>query len=247
MHVGALCGAGVPVVVYVLSQHGEPHGEMEPVENVLGAGRHVRRQVPDRVAAIGQGRDVLVHLQSLFAQHLAEPPVDRAARERRFHKPCVGVEPFHRHLETPSGVVVIEAGRILADQYPLDGVRDQRQVVHGVQARRSPPAGRRPHRRYTAGSACRRPQAGVPRREARAPTRRTCRRRTGTWRSCETGTPPAARRSTPRTGPVPRIGRREWRTRTGGCLPTPSRAGRRRAARAATQTPARGRGARSSG
>ena len=52
--------------------NGEPHGEMEPVENVLGARRHVRRQVPDRVAAIGQERDVLIHLQALFAQDLMQ-------------------------------------------------------------------------------------------------------------------------------------------------------------------------------
>ena len=71
----------------------------------------------------------------------AEPSVDRAARERRFQKSCAGAEPFHRHLETPSGIVVIKAGGILADQYPLDGVRDQRQVVHGVEARRLVTAG----------------------------------------------------------------------------------------------------------
>ena len=71
----------------------------------------------------------------------AEPSVDRAARERRFQKSCAGAEPFHRHLETPSGIVVIKAGGILADQYPLDRVRDQRQVVHGVEARRLVTAG----------------------------------------------------------------------------------------------------------
>ena len=105
----------------------------------------------------------------------------------------------------------------------------------------------RPHRRCTAGSACRRPHTRVPRRESRAPTRRTCRRRTGTWRSCETGSATAARRSTRRSGQVPRIGHREQRTRTGGCLPSPSPAGPRRAARAMSWSPARRRGARSSG
>ena len=59
----------------ILSQHGEPHGDVEPVEHVLGTGGHVRGQVPDRVAAIGQERDVLVHLQSLFAQNLMQAPL----------------------------------------------------------------------------------------------------------------------------------------------------------------------------
>ena len=58
-----------------LSEHGEPHGQMEPVENVLGTGGHIRRQVPDRVAAVGQERDVLIHLQALFAQHLMQAPL----------------------------------------------------------------------------------------------------------------------------------------------------------------------------
>ena len=47
---------------------------MEPVENVLGARRHVRRQVADGVAAVGQERDVLVQLQALFAQYLVQTP-----------------------------------------------------------------------------------------------------------------------------------------------------------------------------
>ena len=56
----------------VLPEHGEPHGQMEPVEDVLGTGGHVRRQVPDCVAAVGQERDVLIHLQALLAQHLMQ-------------------------------------------------------------------------------------------------------------------------------------------------------------------------------
>jgi len=81
---------------------------------------------------------------------------------------------------------------------------------------------------------------------SRAPTHRTCRRRTGTWRSCESASATAPRRTTRRTGQVRRIARPEPRTRTGGCLPSPSPAGPPRAARAMTPTPARGRGARSS-
>ena len=35
---------------------------MEPVEDVLGTPAHTRGQVAHRVAAIGEERDVLVHL-----------------------------------------------------------------------------------------------------------------------------------------------------------------------------------------
>ena len=59
----------------ILSQHGEPHGDMEPVEHVLGTGGHIRSQAPDSVAAIGQERNLLVHLQSLFAQNLVQAPL----------------------------------------------------------------------------------------------------------------------------------------------------------------------------
>ena len=38
----------------------------------MPTGGHVRRQVPDRVAAVGQERDVLIHLQALLAQHLMQ-------------------------------------------------------------------------------------------------------------------------------------------------------------------------------
>ena len=105
---------------------------------------------------------------------------------------------------------------------------------------------RRPHRRCTEGSACRRAQPAAPRRGARAPTSSSCRRRTEAGRSCETGSSTTPDRPVHRTGTVPRIVRREPRTRTGGCPPSPSPAGPRRAARATTWIPARQRGARPS-
>ena len=81
-----------------------------------------------------------------------------------------------------------------------DGTIITRPAAH---THRIPPAGMPPHRRHTADSACRAPQPGVPRHESRAPIRRTCRRRTGTWRSCETASPTAPRQSTRRSGQVP--------------------------------------------
>ena len=56
----------------ILFEDGEPHGNMEPVENVLGARRHIRCHAPDTVLAIGQERDLLVHLQSLLLQHFMQ-------------------------------------------------------------------------------------------------------------------------------------------------------------------------------
>ena len=152
----------------------------------------------------------------------AEPSVDRAARERRFQKSCAGAEPFHRHLEDAIGYRRHQGRRNPCRSVPARPCprptpdrpwRPGPSPRHGGCGRRrdrhSPPGGRRPHRRCTAGSACRHPNTCVPRRESRAPTGRTCHRRTGTWRSCETGSATAARRSDAplRSGPAYRTPR----------------------------------------
>ncbi len=39
---------------------------------MLGAGRHEFRHAADAVLAVGQERDLLVHLQALFPQHVVQ-------------------------------------------------------------------------------------------------------------------------------------------------------------------------------
>ena len=102
----------------------------------------------------------------------AEPPVDRAARERRFQKPCVGAEPVHRHSPDAIGYRRHRGRRSPCRSVPVRRCprpppgRPWRRVPSPPPGgrgrrrdRRSPPAGRRPHRRCTAGSACRCGQA----------------------------------------------------------------------------------------
>ena len=59
----------------VLAHDGDAHGDMEPVQQVLGGWGHVSRHVPDRIAAIGQEGDRLVFLPSLVLQDLVQPPL----------------------------------------------------------------------------------------------------------------------------------------------------------------------------
>ena len=68
----------LPVVVMggkalgALPQHRDAHGDVEPVEHVLGAGRHEFRHAADAVLAVSQERDLLVHLQALFLQCIVQ-------------------------------------------------------------------------------------------------------------------------------------------------------------------------------
>jgi hypothetical protein len=52
-------------ITRVLAKHGQTHGDMEPVENVLGRRRDKFRQRTDLRATIGQEGDILVRLQTL--------------------------------------------------------------------------------------------------------------------------------------------------------------------------------------
>ena len=57
----------------VLAEHGQPHGDVEPVQHVLAAGADQLRERLDLVAPVGQERDVLVRLQPLARQDLEQP------------------------------------------------------------------------------------------------------------------------------------------------------------------------------
>src|SRR4051794_33503883 len=57
----------------VLAQHGQSHGDVEPVEVILGTGRDPIQEAADAVAAIGQEGQALVHPQILAVQHLEQP------------------------------------------------------------------------------------------------------------------------------------------------------------------------------
>ena len=64
-----LCGQALGV----LAQHGQSHGDVEPVEIILGTGRNPVQEAADAVAAVGQEGEALVHPQVLGAQHLEQP------------------------------------------------------------------------------------------------------------------------------------------------------------------------------
>jgi hypothetical protein len=55
-----------------LTQHGEPHSDMKPVQNVRSKGTVTFCQIAHRVSSIREKCDGLVHLQSLRLQHLKE-------------------------------------------------------------------------------------------------------------------------------------------------------------------------------
>jgi len=59
----------------VLAHDGDPGGDMEPVEQMLGLRIEVERQVAYVVPAVGEEGNLLVHLHPLGAQYLEEPPL----------------------------------------------------------------------------------------------------------------------------------------------------------------------------
>ena len=56
----------------VLTQYGQAHGDVNPIQHVLGFRGHQLRQGPHLLAAIGQEGDILVCLQSLAFQKLEQ-------------------------------------------------------------------------------------------------------------------------------------------------------------------------------
>ena len=70
---GCFDGIVVGQALGVLPEHGQPHGNVEPVQVMLAAGRQVAHERANAVAAVGQHRDRLIHWQPLAPQHLAEP------------------------------------------------------------------------------------------------------------------------------------------------------------------------------
>ena len=57
-----------------LGQHGDPHREVEPVQQVLGLRVEVAGQVADVFAAVGEEGDLLVGLHPLGGKHVEQPP-----------------------------------------------------------------------------------------------------------------------------------------------------------------------------
>ena len=70
---GCFKGIVVRQALGVLTKHGQPHGNVEPIQVMLAAGRQVARERANAVTAVGQHRDRLILRQPLAPQHLAEP------------------------------------------------------------------------------------------------------------------------------------------------------------------------------
>ena len=60
--------------LHILLHHGDPHGDMEPVQDMLGGRGHVLGQVNNRIAAICHERHRLVFLPALLFQDLMKSP-----------------------------------------------------------------------------------------------------------------------------------------------------------------------------
>ena len=60
--------------LHILLHHGDPHGDMEPVQDMLGGRGHVLGQVDNRIAAICHERHRLVFLPALLFQDLMKSP-----------------------------------------------------------------------------------------------------------------------------------------------------------------------------
>jgi hypothetical protein len=58
-----------------LAQDGQAHGDVEPVDVVLGLGVEVAGDVADVLAAVGEEHDLLVVLHPLGAQQLVQAPL----------------------------------------------------------------------------------------------------------------------------------------------------------------------------
>ena len=79
----------------VLAHDGDAHGDVEPVEEMLGCRCHVLCHVPHRIAAISQEGDSLVFLPSLLFQDLVQTPLWPAVVG--VNKAEVAVWPIGRH------------------------------------------------------------------------------------------------------------------------------------------------------
>ena len=67
--VGGRLGCGAQALGQ-LGQHGDPHRDVEPVQQVLGLRIEVAGQVADVFAAVGEEGDLLVGLHPLGGEHL---------------------------------------------------------------------------------------------------------------------------------------------------------------------------------
>ncbi len=56
-----------------LVHHGQAHGDVEPVDQVLGLGVQVEGKLPDVGAAVGEEGDLLVGLHALGLEELEKP------------------------------------------------------------------------------------------------------------------------------------------------------------------------------
>src|SRR5450759_4778216 len=56
-----------------VGHHGDPHGDVEPVEQVLGLRVQHPRQVADVLAAVGEERDLLIRRHAVSGEHLEQP------------------------------------------------------------------------------------------------------------------------------------------------------------------------------
>jgi hypothetical protein len=55
-------------------EHGQPHREMKPVQEMLRVWVQIELEIPHGVAAIGEKSNLLVELVALQLEHLEEPP-----------------------------------------------------------------------------------------------------------------------------------------------------------------------------
>ena len=95
----------------ILAQHRQAHGDVEPVQHVLGFRGDQFRQSAHLLAAVGQEGDVLVRLQALALQHLEQPtlrfPIVAVHQAEVARRPIFGHRAADDELEIALSVVPV--------------------------------------------------------------------------------------------------------------------------------------------
>src|SRR5450759_3534276 len=111
-----------------VGHHGDPHGDVEPVEQVLGLRVQHPRQVADVLAAVGAERDLLIRRQAVTGEHLEQPPLGLGVVG--LHEPETGGVPVRLHGLAGDHLEPAIAPRPLGGGADVAAVQahDQRQV-----------------------------------------------------------------------------------------------------------------------
>ncbi len=67
--------SGVAHAECELTHQREPHGDVEPIQDVLRLRTHAHLEVANGVAAVGEKNQLLIHLEALRREHVIKAPL----------------------------------------------------------------------------------------------------------------------------------------------------------------------------